>query len=143
MLGAIAQDSDAAREAARIVVAFYISSMPPELLTRNGVDPAEIAPIVEAFNRGDVRGALNRTPPSVGDLLSVAGTAQEWVERIERDLLPAGFRHLLVTFADPFLVEQWAGITIDGLPSLEKQLQLFQRDVMAVFSEDCSGKGGR
>jgi 5,10-methylenetetrahydromethanopterin reductase len=135
MLGAIAQDSDAAREAARIVAAFYISSMPPELLTRNGVDPAEIAPVVEAFNRGDVRGALKRTPQRVGDLLSVAGTAREWIEKIERDLLPAGFGHLLVTFADPFLVEQWAGIRIDGLPSLEEQLRLFHRDVMAVFSD--------
>jgi hypothetical protein len=36
-----------------------------------------------------------------------------------------------VTFADPFLVESWAGIKIDGLPSLREQLQLFRDDVMS------------
>jgi 5,10-methylenetetrahydromethanopterin reductase len=42
MLGAIAEDAEPAREAARIVAAFYISSMPPELLERNGVELAEV-----------------------------------------------------------------------------------------------------
>ena len=63
MLGAIAEDADAAREAARVVAAFYLSSMPPELLERNGVDPAEVAPAIAAFNAGDVQRALALTPP--------------------------------------------------------------------------------
>jgi 5,10-methylenetetrahydromethanopterin reductase len=135
MLGAIAEDTGAAREAARVVAAFYLSSMPPELLERNGVDRRDVAPAVEAFAAGDVRRALELTPPSVGDALSVAGPPEAWIEKIERDLLPAGFEHLLVTFADPFLVESWAGITIDGLPPLSEQLRLFRRDVMAAFGE--------
>jgi 5,10-methylenetetrahydromethanopterin reductase len=66
MLGAIAEDEAPAREAALVVAAFYLSSMPPELLERNGVDPQEVAPAMEAFTRGDVRRALELTPPSVG-----------------------------------------------------------------------------
>jgi 5,10-methylenetetrahydromethanopterin reductase len=54
MLGAIAEDADAAREAARVVAAFYLSSMPPELLSRNGVEPADVAPAIAAFKAGDV-----------------------------------------------------------------------------------------
>ena len=35
VLGAIAEDAEPAREAARVIAAFYISSMPPELLERH------------------------------------------------------------------------------------------------------------
>jgi 5,10-methylenetetrahydromethanopterin reductase len=133
MLGAIAEEPEAARSAARIVAAFYLSSMPPELLERNGVDPVDVAPAVEAFNRGDVARALELTPAEVGDALSVAGTPEDWIDKIKRDLVPSGFGHLLVTFADPFLVRSWAGTTIDGLPSLEEQLTLFRAKVMPEF----------
>jgi 5,10-methylenetetrahydromethanopterin reductase len=123
------------REAARVVAAFYLSSMPPELLSRNGVEPEEVAPAIAAFNAGDVQRALALTPPAVGDALSVAGTAQDWIDKIERDLFPSGFGHLLVTFVDPFLVESWAGLTIDGLPSLDDQIRLFHDSVMSVFEK--------
>jgi 5,10-methylenetetrahydromethanopterin reductase len=133
MLGAIAEDAAAAREAARVVAAFYVSSMPPELLSRNGVQPEEVEPAIAAFNAGDVPRALALTPPAVGDALSVAGTPQDWLDKIERDLIPSGFGHLLVTFADPFLVESWAGVTIDGLPSLDDQIRLFHDSVMSAL----------
>jgi 5,10-methylenetetrahydromethanopterin reductase len=135
MLGALAEDRRAAREAARVVAAFYISSMPQELLERNGVDPGAVKPIIEAFAAGDVGGALELTPAELGDALSVAGTPQDWIDKIERDLIPAGFSHLLVTFADPFLVESWTGDTIEGLPSLEDQLRLFHDEVMTAFEQ--------
>jgi len=133
MLGAIAEDADVAREAARVVAAFYLSSMPPELLLRHGVEPADVAPAIAAFNAGDVGRALALTPSAIGDALSVGGTAEDWIEKIKRDFHPAGFDHLLVTFADPFLVESWAGIRIDGLPSLDDQIRLFHSRVMSAF----------
>ena len=133
MLGAIAPDADTARRAARVVAAFYLSSMPPELLLRNGVDPAQVAPAIAAFNAGDVQRALDLTPPGIEDALSVAGTPQDWIDKIERDFIPAGFNHLLVTFADPLLVESWAGLTIEGLPSLDDQIQLFHDSVISAF----------
>ena len=135
MLGAIAEDADAAREAARVIAAFYLSSMPPEMLSRNDVEPEDVAPTIAAFNAGDVQRALALTPPAVGDALSVAGTAQDWIEKIERDLLPSGIGHLQVTFADPFLVESWAGLTIDGLPSLDDQIRLFHDSFIPVLQE--------
>jgi 5,10-methylenetetrahydromethanopterin reductase len=133
-LGAIAPDPEPAREAARILSAFYIASMPRELLARHGIDFGDVQPIVDAFTEGDVRRALELTSPELGATLSVAGTPRDWIQKIEQDFLPAGFNHLLLTFADPFLVESWAGRTVDGLPSLEDQLRLFHDEVMPTFT---------
>ena len=77
--------------------------------------------------------ALARTPSAIGDALSVGGTAEDWIEKIKRDFRPAGFDHLLVPFADPFLVESSAGMRIDGLPSLHDQIRLFHSRVMSAF----------
>jgi 5,10-methylenetetrahydromethanopterin reductase len=134
MLGAISTDAAPAREAARIVAAFYISSMPPELLARNGVDPESVGEINDAFQAGAVEHALSKSSADLGDALSVAGSPREWVRAIEERLIPAGFNHLLVTFADPFLVESWTGRGVDGLPSLEEQLRIFHDEVMPAFS---------
>jgi len=86
-------------------------------------------------------------PAAVGDALCVGGTAEDWIEKIKRDFQPAGFDHLLVTFADPFLVESWAGIRIDGLPSLDDQIRLFHsascRPSRAVQPRDIPAHWGR
>jgi 5,10-methylenetetrahydromethanopterin reductase len=108
--------------------------MPPELLARNGIDPDTVGEILAVFQAGNVQQALDVTPPEMGDSLSVAGTPRDWIRAIEERLIPAGFNHLLVTFADPFLVESWSGNQIDGLPSLEEQLRLFHAEVMPAFS---------
>lgn len=134
MLGAISADPAPAREASRIVAAFYVSSMPPELLMRNGIDPADVGGIIDAFEAGDVSRALENTPIELGEALSVAGTPRDWIRVIEERMIPAGFNHLLVTFADSFLVESWSQARIDGLPSLEEQLRLFQAEVMPAFA---------
>jgi hypothetical protein len=39
-----------------------------------------------------------------------------------------------VTFTDPFLIENWAGPSIQGLPSLDDQIRLFHGSVMPAFS---------
>ena len=72
-LGAIAADPEPAREAARILAAFYIASMPRELLARHGIDSSDVQSIVDAFAGGDVGGALELASPELGATLSVAG----------------------------------------------------------------------
>src|SRR4029453_19160249 len=88
VLGAIPPAAEPAREAARIVAAFYISAMPRELLERNGVDPASVEPAVEAFARGEVTQALDLTPQEVTDALTVAGTAQDWLQGLGGGMCP-------------------------------------------------------
>ena len=90
VLGAIAGDSAAAKETARVAAAFYISSMAPELIERHGIDYADVRPVVDAFGRGDVERALELTTPEIGERLSIAGDPAEWIERLRSDFVPHG-----------------------------------------------------
>jgi 5,10-methylenetetrahydromethanopterin reductase len=59
----VAEDSAAAKRAARILVAFYISSMPSEQLERHGITVEEVQPVVEALGAGEVsRPRSSRSP---------------------------------------------------------------------------------
>jgi 5,10-methylenetetrahydromethanopterin reductase len=117
-----------------VLAAFYIPSMPANLLERHGLDRGELAPVVDAFAAGEVERALELTPEAVVDALSVAGTPEDWVERLRRDVLPTGVDHLLVSFADPFTVRSWSGRDVEGVPDLAGQLRLFSDEVVPALS---------
>jgi 5,10-methylenetetrahydromethanopterin reductase len=134
LLGAIAPDPDVARRAGRILAAFYIPSMPPALLDRHGIERAEVAEVVEAFAAGDVRRALEATPDEIADRIMVAGTPEDWVEWLTGTYAPSGLDHALVSFTDPFTLEAWAGIEVDGLPSLTEQVRLLGEEVIPELS---------
>ena len=133
MVASVSEDSRAARDAARVVAAFYISAMPREQVERHGVDPDSLQPIVEAFTRGDVAEGVRLTSPEIGDKLTCAGTPEEIVERIRRDVVPSGFNHVVLALTDPYLVETWSGLTIENVPSLQGQLRLIHDRVMPEF----------
>jgi len=133
ILGAISRDGAAAKEGARVAAAFYISSMAPELVERHGIPFEEVRPVVEAFGRGDVDGALELVPLELGERLSLAGTSDEWIGRIRQDFAGNGYDHIALGLADPYLVESWSGRTVDGLPSLSEQLQLIHDEVVPAF----------
>jgi hypothetical protein len=64
----------------------------------------------------------------------VAGTPDDWIEQVQGTLAPAGLNHLLVSFADPFTVRSWAGVEVEGLPTLTEQLELVGRHVIPALS---------
>ena len=107
-------------------------SMPPELVERHGIPFDEVRPVVEAFGRGDVDTALGLVPDAVGERLALAGTPEEWVERIKRDFVPHGYNHIALGLADPFLVERWSGRPAEGLPQLHEQLTLIRERMRTV-----------
>ena len=72
----VSDDSAAAKRAARILVAFYISSMPPEQLARHGIDAAELQPVVDALGAGDIPKAVELFKPEYAEKLSLAGHAR-------------------------------------------------------------------
>jgi 5,10-methylenetetrahydromethanopterin reductase len=133
ILGAIAQDGDAARAGAGVAAAFYFSSMAPELVERHGIAFADVQPVVEAFARGDVSGALALAPADTGTRFALAGTPEEWVDRIRTDFIPQGYNHMALVLADPYLVQQWTGRSAEGLPSLAEQLHLIHEHVLPAF----------
>jgi 5,10-methylenetetrahydromethanopterin reductase len=130
LLGAIAADGEAARRAGRILTAFYIPSMPPALLARHGIALDEVAPINEAFAAGDVKRALAATPDAIADRLVVAGTPDDWLRWLTETYAAAGLDHALVSFTDPFTLRSWAGLEVDGLPTLPEQIRLFGEHVL-------------
>jgi 5,10-methylenetetrahydromethanopterin reductase len=134
-LGAISTDPAAAREAARVAAAFYLSSMAPELVERHGIRYADVRPVVDAFARGDIERALELTTPDIGERLSIAGTPEDWIGRIRADIVPHGYNHVALGLVDPGLVETWSGLRIDGLPDLRRQLELFASDVAPALGE--------
>jgi 5,10-methylenetetrahydromethanopterin reductase len=135
VLGALSSDTAAAKEAARVAAAFYISSMAPELVERHGIAYEEVRPVVDAFGRGDVERALELTTPEIGGRLSIAGGPGDWIERIRADVVPQGYNHTALGLVDPYLVERWSGRRIDGLPSLADQLALFATEVVPAFAD--------
>jgi 5,10-methylenetetrahydromethanopterin reductase len=130
LLGAIAPDGEVARRAGRILASFYIPSMPPALLERHGIEPESVTPIKDAFNAGDIQRALEATPEDVADRLTVAGTPEDWVSWLRDTYASAGLNHALVSFADPFTLEAWAGMSVEGLPSLGEQVRLVGEQVI-------------
>jgi 5,10-methylenetetrahydromethanopterin reductase len=134
VLGAISTDPAAAKEAARVAAAFYLSAMAPALIERHGIAFDQVRPAVEAFGRGEVGRALEMTTAEIGERLSIAGTPRDWIDRIRADFLPYGYNHLALGLVDPDLVERWSGRRVDGLLSLAGQLELFAAEVAPVLA---------
>jgi 5,10-methylenetetrahydromethanopterin reductase len=133
MVTSISEDGRAAREAARVCVAFYIPAMPREQIERHGIDPDSLQPIFDAFGRGDVEGAIEATTLELTEKLSLSGTPEEWVERLRRDVVPTGFNHVICSPIDPFLVEAWSGLVIENVPDQQGQLRLIRDRVVPDF----------
>jgi 5,10-methylenetetrahydromethanopterin reductase len=134
MVTSISEDGEAARQAARVVVAFYIPAMPREQIERHGIDPDSLQPIMDAFGRGEVEEAIELTTMELTEKLSLSGTPDEWVERIRADVLPTGFDHLICAPIDPYLVEAWSGLKVADVPDQQGQLRLIHDRVMPAFA---------
>jgi 5,10-methylenetetrahydromethanopterin reductase len=130
----VAEDSAAAKRAARILVAFYISSMPEEQLARHGIELAEVQPVVDALGAGDVAGAIKRFTPELAERLSVAGTPEECVEKIKSDIQPAGVNHMILALTDAHLVEFFSGEKVENVPDINGQLRLVAERVIPAFA---------
>jgi len=131
---ACGEDSKAAKETARIMVAFYLASMPESQLARHGITMDDLKPILDAFGAGDVQKALDLTSPELGDMLSISGTPEECAEKLQRDIISTGINHVVAAVVDPYLVKAFTGRDIEGCPDSHGQLQLIHDRVMPAFA---------
>jgi 5,10-methylenetetrahydromethanopterin reductase len=130
----VSEDSEAAKRAARILVAFYISSMPDEQLARHGIEAAELAPVVEALGAGDVPKAVELFRPEYAEKLSVAGTPEECIEKIKADIEPTGVNHMVLALSDAGLVKLFSGEEVPNVPDINGQLRLVAERMMPAFA---------
>ncbi|QKW53318.1 LLM class flavin-dependent oxidoreductase [Streptomyces buecherae] len=117
-------ESAPAREAARSMVGLYASAMSDEQLRRNGVDPGELRPVLDAVRAGDLARGIELTSPEVVERLSIAGTPEECAEAIRTQLVPAGINHVICAITDQTLVRAFTGRELTGVASVDEQLRL-------------------
>ncbi len=96
-----------AKDAARSVVGLHASPMPDDQLRRNGVEPEEMASIIEAIGAGDMDKGIELTTLEIAERLSIAGTPEECAEKMGE---------------------------IESVPDVDTQLQLAHDKVMPAFS---------
>lgn len=125
--GVIAEDSAAARSAAQFMTAFYMPANPPGLLRRHDIDPADVQPVIDLVNAGDIAGAARRCPPEIAAALTVAGTPEQCAEQIQATFLQAGFNHLIFGLVDGPTVKALTGTDPGGMPPVTEQLTLIAR----------------
>lgn len=129
----VGEDSAPAKDAARSMVGLYASSMPHEQLRRNGVEPEEVAPIIEAIGAGDLARGIELTSPELAEKLSIAGTPEECLEKIQREIAPTGINHMILAITDAALVKALMGREVEGVADVDTQLRLVHDRIMPAF----------
>jgi 5,10-methylenetetrahydromethanopterin reductase len=131
---AVADDGDAARQAARPVVAGWIPSFPDSLIERHHLAPAHVAGIREAMGRGDLKHATELTTPEMVDALSISGTPEECADQVRRELLDGGIEHVAFALVDQSVVDSYAGPQLPALPDARTQLRLISERLVPALA---------
>jgi 5,10-methylenetetrahydromethanopterin reductase len=77
----VAEDADAAREAARAPVAFITAGAAPPVLDRHGIDPGAAERVSEALSAGEFSEAFGAVTPAMVEAFSMAGTPEAVADR--------------------------------------------------------------
>ena len=118
-----------AKDAARAMVGIYASSMPAEQLERNGVNPVELKPIIDAIGAGDLAKGIELTSPTGRPLVGF-GLAGQCAAKIRDEIAPAGVNHMVLAITDRSLVKAFTGMDIEGVADVNTQLQLIHDEVI-------------
>ena len=79
----IGADSDAAKNAAKIVVAFIAAGSPPPVIERHGLPEGFNTQMGEFLAQGNFGGAIGAVTEEALDAFSVCGTPDEFIPKIE------------------------------------------------------------
>ena len=79
----IGADSDAAKNAAKIVVAFIAAGSPPPVIERHGLPEGFNTQMGDFLAKGDFGGAIGAVTDEALDAFSVCGTPDEFIPKIE------------------------------------------------------------
>ena len=97
----VSEDGDAAGTPRASCARSTSPRCPTSSSARHGMEPAELAPVVEALGTGDIPKAVELFQPEYAEKLSVAGTPEEVVEKIKTDIQPAGVNHMILALVRP------------------------------------------
>jgi 5,10-methylenetetrahydromethanopterin reductase len=125
-----ASRSEDARDAARNYVAFYLPSIPRQILELHGVTSEAIQPIRDAFARGDLKSGLELTTDELVNHFSISGSPDEVVDKLEKNFVAGGVDELVACIVDPEIVGSMLGVKIKKVPSYPENLRLIKKQVM-------------
>ena len=128
----VAEDGAVAKDAARSMVGLYASSMPHEQLERNGVDPEELAPIIEAIGAGDMAKGIELTSPDFADG-SRSPAPPRSARQAQIQIAGTGVNHMILAVTDNSLVKAFTGQTVEDVATVHEQLRLLADEVMPNF----------
>jgi len=130
-----AEDSRAAKELARIHSAFYIASaMPEKAIQLQGLPAEGVKCVKDAFAKGGFPAAAEVMTSEMAEVISVAGTPEECVEKLKRNILPAGINHVVAMIVDPLNVESYFGKMVTTVPDVKAQMKLIYNRVLPALS---------
>ncbi|MFL6632077.1 MAG: LLM class flavin-dependent oxidoreductase [Massilia sp.] len=133
-IGTIAPDGNAARKVARTIGAFYLPALGDDAAVKHGIDPSRLAPIREAFQRGDIKGAIEMTPNDISESqILPAGSPEEVIQQL-RVIEEEGYDHICIDLIDPAGVKNMTGVDVGGVPDALQQVQLLHDKVMPAFN---------
>ncbi len=104
----VAEEAEAAREAARRPVAFIAADAPTPLLKRHDLDPDRAASIGTAIERGDFSDAFDAVSPAMIDAFAAAGSPEDVATRLDA----------LLEYADGIVVGTPLGPDLESAVSL-------------------------
>jgi 5,10-methylenetetrahydromethanopterin reductase len=133
VLMTVGEDSASAKEAARLLAAFYFSSMPAQQMARHDISQADVQPIFDAFAAGDVKKALDLTAPDLAEKITIAGTPEEVVEKLQRNVLSTGVNHVIAAITDRYLVNAFTQTDLELCPDTPTQLRLIKDRVIPAL----------
>lgn len=129
-----APNSDAAREAARSFVAFYIPAMPDQQVKLHGVSAEAVKPIRDAFAKADFDLAVKLTTDEFVEKFSISGSPSEVVEKLERNFIQGGVDELVACIVEPEVVGSMMGVRIKDVPGYPANLELISKEVIPHLS---------
>jgi 5,10-methylenetetrahydromethanopterin reductase len=133
VLMTVGEDSASAKEAARLLAAFYFSSMPPQQMARHDISQADVQPIFDAFAAGDVKKALDLTAPELAEKVTIAGSPEEVVDKLQQNVLSTGVNHIIAAITDRYLVNAFTQTDLELCPDTPTQLRLIKERVIPAL----------
>lgn len=126
------KDSDAAKEAAKTIVSRIVSFLSNRQLIKHGIQPDDATEIKKAFYAGDVSKAIDLTTMDLVEKLSISGSPEECVDKIEY-LESNGLKHLIAFMTGAELIKRLTRKTIAGAPKHKEMIKLTSREIMPHF----------
>ena len=131
----VGEDSATAKDAARSMVGLYASvdaarAAAPQRRRARGASRRSSRRSARATSRG----GIELTSPELAEKLSIAGTPEECLEKIQREIAPTGINHMILAITDAALVKALMGREIEGVADVDTQLRLVHDRIMPAFA---------